>query len=170
MHAGPASAQSVQNEGDCNVIVQGSGNTNTVNCYPNEPLPASALLVLTDDAFGVLRFWQSDQFGNLVFFEFYPGVVVFWESSVIVEIDGEEFSSYLDQQFGGGDMRVEVGQYPFSMRADVRYSNGFSQNVICRGILDIQSSAELAPYFNLQVDPMTGRMWKLDCGFSANPV
>lgn len=178
MAQGVGGGSQIDNKGECNANVGGgSGNTIIINCNTNgngsgggsTTTDPDVLVVLTADNFPTVVTWQSDMWGNIIPFNFFPGVVNLYNSTFSMTI-GEERSSYsISQNFPGNSFRIAPGDHPYSMQVQLVYANGMSVQTQCNGIVDLRSSATLIPRMNIQVDPNFGQIAPMGCTFTARP-
>ncbi|PWJ89516.1 hypothetical protein C8D77_107160 [Mesorhizobium loti] len=153
------SKTTIDNNGDCNANVSGSGNTVIVKCAPGEKSSqADHLIIVTSDAMNVVDFPNIN-----------PSMINPFLSTYSVDIDDEEvISSPLNTPFEDATLHKSDGDYSFKMELDFVFVNGFQAQAHCSGILKVHASAALIPRMLVLANP-AGRVAAQTCRFDIRP-
>lgn len=172
----PAAAQNanIDSKGDCNVNVTGSDNSSVINCTiirggdPQKPPPETEVDVVVNFQGGpTIQTWYVDGWGNYQVLNPDMSTVDQFNSYYRLVLDDTPYDFSLTDRFEGDFQRLKVGKHRYSMRTEIVYWNGFVTRADCRGIVDIQSEANLVPKQHIQVYP-DGQISSIQCGFIAN--
>ena len=161
------------NTGPCGTNLaelSGSNNSITINCYPNQKAPEQNKDLVVAIQFNnqpAIQTWALDGWGNLV--PYWPDMsfVNMWQSVFEMSLNDKRYAYTFAEAFTGGTDRMPRGRHPYTMRVAVQFMNGYVAQANCNGIMDLQSDATLLPRFNVQVDPITGNLAPINCGFMA---
>ncbi|PSJ61122.1 hypothetical protein [Kumtagia ephedrae] len=155
----PAHAQ-IDNQGNCNANIVGSGNYITVNCQAGGTTAAqTATLIITRD------------FQNIVLSDtINPGFVDFYNSYFSLTVNDEtvvhaNFASQFDEQV----LRLEKGEHVYKMAVYLQYLNGVTAGTSCSGILNVQASAPIMPRVQIVSNNFTGQISPVTCWFQIRP-
>lgn len=152
----PVYAQRIDNSGDCNANISGSGNNVTIRCSGR-----------SDDSEAVVRLVVGSSGRQTIFGNINPQFVNPKYSSISVEIDDEYIASAdLTEALEDEFFERPPGEYFYSIDLDITYLNGLSENVSCKGVLRMYASAEIIPVIQVLQNQFTGDLFAQRCGFT----
>ena len=154
-----ATAQTdIQNNGNCNANISGSGNNVTIECNSGnstEALPESVRLVISYSSPPII-------IGNINWLFVDP-----FFSNISIHIDDDQvIYGNLTKPFRDKRIKLKRGEHFYTIEVFLQYKNGQSSQTTCSGIMNTQISASIVPRIAVNQNPMNGQLTNLNCGFT----